>query len=85
MNDIAGRVRKIVVAQLGVDEAIVTDDASFVGDLGADSLKAVELVLAFEHEFDCKIPDDAVAKLATVRGAVSFIEGGSSGEVALAG
>ena len=59
MSDISERVKKIVVEHLGVDEAKVTEEASFVDDLGADSLDTVELVMAFEEEFGCEIPDDA--------------------------
>ena len=78
MSDVAERVKKIVVEHLGVDEAKVTENATFI-DLGADSLDAVELVLAFEEEFGCYIPDDAAEKIVTVKAAVSFIEvsGGS--------
>ncbi len=79
MSDVAERVKKIVVEHLGVDEAKVTENASFIDDLGADSLDTVELVMAFEEEFGCEIPDDAAEKIATVKDAVSFIEssGGS--------
>jgi acyl carrier protein len=74
MSDIAERVKKIVVEHLGVDEAKVTENASFVDDLGADSLDTVELVMAFEEEFGCEIPDDAAEKIATVKDAIAFIE-----------
>jgi acyl carrier protein len=74
MSDIAERVRKIVVEHLRIDETQITEDANFVHDLGADSLGAVELVIAFEDEFGCEIPDDEVGELATVKGAVSYIE-----------
>jgi acyl carrier protein len=67
MSDIAERVKKI-------DEAKVTENASFVDDLGADSLDTVELVMAFEEEFGCEIPDDAAEKIATVKDAIAFIE-----------
>ena len=67
MSDIAERVKKIVVEHLGVEEAKVTDNASFIDDLGADSLDTVELVMAFEEEFGCEIPDDAAEKIQTVR------------------
>jgi acyl carrier protein len=70
MSDVAERVRKIVVEHLGVDESKVTENASFIDDLGADSLDTVELVMAFEEEF----PDDAAEKIVTVKDAVSFIE-----------
>jgi acyl carrier protein len=74
MSDVAERVKKIVVEHLGVDEAKVTDNASFIDDLGADSLDTVELVMAFEEEFGCEIPDDAAEKIVTVKDAVQFIE-----------
>jgi acyl carrier protein len=74
MSDIAERVKKIVVEHLGVDEAKVTENASFVDDLGADSLDTVELVMAFEEEFGCEIPDDAAEKITTVKDAIAFID-----------
>ena len=73
MSDIAERVKKIVVEHLGVDAAKVTDNASFIDDLGADSLDTVELVMAFEEEFSVEIPDDAAEKIVTVKDAVDFI------------
>ena len=73
MSDIADRVKKIVVEHLGVDEAKVTETSSFIDDLGADSLDTVELVMAFEEEFNIEIPDDAAEKIQTVGDAVSFI------------
>lgn len=73
-NDIAERVKKIVVEHLGVDDAKVTETASFIDDLGADSLDTVELVMAFEEEFGCEIPDDAAEKIATVKDAIDFIK-----------
>jgi acyl carrier protein len=73
-NDIAERVKKIVIEHLGVDEAKVSDEASFIDDLGADSLDTVELVMAFEEEFGCEIPDDAAEKIVTVKDAVEFIQ-----------
>ena len=72
MSDIAERVKKIVVEHLGVDAAKVTDNASFIDDLGADSLDTVELVMAFEEEFSVEIPDDAAEKIATVKDAIEF-------------
>ena len=75
MSDTAERVKKIVVEHLNVDADKVTDTASFIEDLGADSLDTVELVMAFEEEFGCEIPDDAAEKIITVKDAVSFIEG----------
>jgi acyl carrier protein len=74
MSDIAERVKKIVVEHLGVDEARVKDEASFVDDLGADSLDTVELVMAFEEEFSVEIPDDAAEKIQTVKDAIDFIQ-----------
>jgi acyl carrier protein len=71
---IAERVKKIVVDHLGVDEAKVTESASFIDDLGADSLDTVELVMAFEEEFGVEIPDDAAEKITTVKDAISYIE-----------
>ena len=73
MSDIAGRVIKIVVEHLGVEEAKVVESASFIDDLGADSLDTVELVMAFEEEFECEIPDDAAEKILTVKDAVDFL------------
>ncbi|KKJ76594.1 MULTISPECIES: acyl carrier protein [Kiloniella] len=72
-NDVADRVKKIVVEHLGVEEAKVVESASFIDDLGADSLDTVELVMAFEEEFGCEIPDDAAEKIVTVQNAVDFI------------
>ena len=74
MSDIADRVKKIVVEHLGVEEAKVTDNASFIDDLGADSLDIVELVMAFEEEFGVEIPDDAAEKITTVQNAIDYIE-----------
>src|SRR5438128_780360 len=74
MSDVNDRVKKIVVEHLGVDESKVTENASFIDDLGADSLDTVELVMAFEEEFGCEIPDDAAEKIVTVKDAVNFIE-----------
>jgi acyl carrier protein len=74
MTDIAERVKKIVVDHLGVDETKVVDGASFSDDLGADSLDQVELVMKFEDEFGCEIPDDAAQKITTIRSAINYIE-----------
>ena len=74
MSDVADRVKKIVVEHLGVDEAKVAEDASFIDDLGADSLDIVELVMAFEEEFGVEIPDDAAEKITTVGDATKYIE-----------
>jgi acyl carrier protein len=73
MSDIAERVKKIVVEHLGVDPDKVTENASFIDDLGADSLDTVELVMAFEEEFSCEIPDDAAETILTVGDAVKFL------------
>tara|TARA_R110002167_G_scaffold134044_2_gene319361 strand:+ start:572 stop:811 length:240 start_codon:yes stop_codon:yes gene_type:complete len=73
-QDIADRVKKIVVEHLGVEEEKVTDGASFIEDLGADSLDTVELVMAFEEEFGLEIPDDAAEKILTVKDAIDFIK-----------
>ena len=73
MSDIADKVKKIVVEHLGVDESKVSDAASFIDDLGADSLDTVELVMAFEEEFSIEIPDDAAEKIQTVQNAIDFI------------
>src|ERR1044071_1374020 len=74
MSDIPERVKKIVVEHLGVDPEKVTEKASFIDDLGADSLDTVELVMAFEEEFGCEIPDDAAETILTVGDAVKFIQ-----------
>ncbi len=74
MSKTAELVKKIVVEHLGVDESKVTDSASFIDDLGADSLDTVELVMAFEEEFSCEIPDDAAEKILTVKDAIDYIE-----------
>ena len=74
MSDVAERVKGIIVEHLGVDEDKVTDTASFIDDLGADSLDTVELVMAFEEEFGCEIPDDAAEKILTVKDAIGFID-----------
>ena len=73
MSDVAERVKKIIIEHLGVDAAKVTENASFIDDLGADSLDTVELVMAFEEEFGIEIPDDAAEKIITVKDAVDYI------------
>jgi len=74
MSDTAERVKKIVVEHLNVDPDKVTDNASFIEDLGADSLDTVELVMAFEEEFGIEIPDDAAESIVTVGDAVKYID-----------
>ena len=74
MSDTAERVKKIVVEHLNVDAEKVTDTASFIVDLGADSLDTVELVMAFEEEFGIEIPDDAAESIVTVGDAVKYID-----------
>lgn len=74
MSDIAETIKKIVVEHLDVDAEKVTENASFIDDLGADSLDNVELVMAFEEEFDVEIPDDAAETIQTVGDAIKFVE-----------
>lgn len=74
MSDVEDRVKKIVVEHLGVEEDKVTENASFIDDLGADSLDTVELVMAFEEEFGVEIPDDAAEKISTVSDAIKYID-----------
>jgi acyl carrier protein len=73
------KVKQIIVEQLGVDEGEVSSSASFVDDLGADSLDTVELVMAFEESFDIEIPDEDAEKIRTVKDAVDYIEKNSKG------
>ena len=73
MSETLDRVRKVVSEKLGVDEGKITESSSIVDDLGADSLDQVELVMAFEEEFDCEIPDDIAEKIITIGDAVSHI------------
>ena len=73
MSDTAERVKKIVIEHLGVEADKVTEAASFIDDLGADSLDIVELFMAFEEELNVEIPDDAAEKIATVKDAIDFI------------
>ncbi|MDX2436536.1 MAG: acyl carrier protein [Acidobacteriota bacterium] len=72
--DVEVKVKEIIVQQLGVDAEKVTAEASFVDDLGADSLDVVELVMAFEEEFGVEIPDEAAEKIGTVKNAVEFLK-----------
>lgn len=72
-TDVLDKVKKIIVDQLGVDEANVTPEASFIEDLGADSLDIVELIMALEEEFGVEIPDEDAEKIVTVRDAIKYI------------
>ncbi len=74
MSDTAERVKKIVVEHLGVDPDKVTEAASFIDDLGADSLDTVELVMALEEEFECEIPDEEAEKITSVQQAIDYIK-----------
>ena len=74
MADNAQKVRDIIEKELGVEREKLTDEASFIEDLGADSLDIVELVMAFEEEFGVEIPDDAAEKISTVKDAIDYIE-----------
>ena len=74
MSEVESRVKKIVVDHLGVEESRVTPESKFIDDLGADSLDTVELVMAFEEEFGCEIPDDAAETILTVQNAIDYLE-----------
>ena len=74
MSDVATKVKAIIIDKLGVDEAEVTDSASFTNDLGADSLDTVELIMEFEKEFNIAIPDEQAENIQTVGEAISYIE-----------
>ena len=78
MSEVADRVKKIVIEHLGVEESKVTENTSFIDDLGADSLDTVELVMAFEEEFGCEIPDEEAEKIQTIKDAITFIESQAS-------
>ena len=80
MASVEERVKTIIVEQLGVDEGEITPTASFVDDLGADSLDTVELVMAFEENFGIEIPDEDAEKIATVKDAVDYIEKHAKGK-----
>jgi len=80
MASVDERVKQIIVEQLGVDEGEVTANASFVDDLGADSLDTVELVMAFEEAFDIEIPDEQAEKIRTVKDAIDYINAHSKGK-----
>ena len=73
-EDIVNRVKKVVTNHLGISDEKVTENAKFIEDLGADSLDQVELVMAFEEEFKCEIPDEAAEKIVTVKDAVDLIK-----------
>ena len=73
MSNIEERVKKIIIEQLGVKEEDVKNAASFVDDLGADSLDTVELVMALEEEFECEIPDEDAEKITTVQQAIDYV------------
>ncbi len=73
VKEIEQKVKEIIVEQLGVDESEVTPEASFIDDLGADSLDTVELVMAFEEAFDIEIPDEDAEKIATVKEAIDYV------------
>ena len=73
-NEISNKVKKIVADHLGIEEAKVNEQSSFIDDLGADSLDTVELVMAFEEKFGIEIPDDAAETIQTVQNAIDFIE-----------
>jgi acyl carrier protein len=79
MENFEQRVKKIVAEQLGVNEADVKNESSFVNDLGADSLDTVELVMALEEEFETEIPDEEAEKIGTVQQAVDYIKAHSKG------
>ena len=74
MSEVAQRVKSIIVDKLGVEEAEVTETASFTNDLGADSLDTVELIMEFEKEFNISIPDDQAEKISSVGDAISYVE-----------
>jgi acyl carrier protein len=78
MSTVDERVKKIIVEQLGVNEDQVTNEASFVDDLGADSLDTVELVMALEEEFECEIPDEESTNITTVQEAINYVNAHSS-------
>ena len=73
-EEVYDKVKEIIVEQLGVAETAITPDASFIDDLGADSLDTVELIMAFEEEFDVEIPDEDAQKIKTVKDVIDYIE-----------
>ena len=78
MSDVLDRVKKIVIEHLSVEENSISEGSSFIDDLGADSLDTVELVMAFEEEFGCEIPDDAAEKIVTLKDAVTYLSANSN-------
>jgi acyl carrier protein len=80
MSSVTERVKKIIVDQLGVNPEQVTEEASFIDDLGADSLDTVELVMALEEEFGMEIPDEEAEKISTVKSAIDYIEKNKVGQ-----
>ncbi len=78
MSSAEERVRKIVIEQLGVTDEQATNEASFVDDLGADSLDTVELVMALEEEFECEIPDEEAEKITTIQQAIDYVNAHTS-------
>ena len=74
MSEIAEKVKSIVVEHLGVEKDKVSESSSFIDDLGADSLDTVELVMAFEEQFECEIPDDIAEKILTIQDAINYLE-----------
>ena len=73
-KDVSSKIKKMVADHLGIEESKVVDEANFIDDLGADSLDQVELVMAFEEEFKCEIPDEAAEKIVTVKDAIDLIK-----------
>ncbi|MBP9743341.1 MAG: acyl carrier protein [Burkholderiales bacterium] len=74
MDNLEARVKKVIAEKLGVDEATIKNESSFVDDLGADSLDTVELVMALEEEFNCQIPDEEAEKISTVQLAIDYVK-----------
>ena len=79
MSNVAERVKKIIIEKLGVEETEVLAEASFINDLGADSLDTVELIMEFEKEFDVSIPDEQAEKITTVGQAILYLEANAQG------
>ena len=77
-KDVVNRIKKVITNHLGVSEDKVTENAKFIEDLGADSLDQVELVMAFEEEFKCEIPDEAAEKIVTVKDAIDLVKAKTS-------